>query len=111
VIGQIIGASEYDLGHLALGQPGVLDTVVSTRAHYLGPLARTEANVRLLKQLGGGVPRSAILLPVLAQERVVNVLYADDGRGEQVDSGAVGDLLILASRIAQSWERLLARVR
>jgi hypothetical protein len=96
---------------LALGQPGVLDTVVSTRAHYLGPLAKTESNVRLLKQLGGGVPRSAILLPVLAQGRVVNVLYADHGRGEQVDSTAVGDLLILATRISQSWDQLLARVR
>jgi hypothetical protein len=96
---------------LALGQPGVLETVVATRAHFLGPLAKTDENIRLLKQLGGGVPRSAILLPVLAQGRVVNVLYADQGRGEQVDPGAVGDLLILATRISQSWDRLVARVR
>lgn len=96
---------------IALGQPGAIDTVVSTRAHHLGPLARTEANVRLLKQLGGGVPRSSVLLPVLAQGRVVNVLYADAGRGADVDADAVGDLLILASRIAQSWERLLAKVQ
>ncbi|MFO0584243.1 MAG: hypothetical protein U0229_18365 [Anaeromyxobacter sp.] len=95
---------------LGLGQPGVLDTVVRTRAHFLGPLGKTEANVRLLKQLGGGVPKSAILLPILAQGRVVNVLYADMGRGEQVDPAAVGDLLILATRIAQSWDRLLSRV-
>jgi len=95
---------------IALGQPGAIDTVVSTCAHHLGPLARTEANVRLLKQLGGGVPRSVVLLPVLAQGRVVNVLYADAGRGADVDGDAVGNLLILASRIAQSWERLLARV-
>jgi hypothetical protein len=110
-LGEGLSAAAVRRMKLGLGHPGVLDTVVATRAHYLGPLAKTEENVRLLKQLGGGVPRSAILLPILAEGRVVNVLYADQGRGEQVDPGAVGDLLILATRIAQSWDRLLARVR
>jgi hypothetical protein len=110
-LGEGLDAGTVHRMKLALGQPGVLGTVVATRAHFLGPLPRTEANIRLLKQLGGGVPRSALLLPVLAQGRVVNVLYADQGRGEQVDPSAVGDLLILANRIAQSWDRLLAKIR
>ncbi len=95
---------------LRLGAPGVLDTVVRTRAHFLGPLPRTEANVRLLKALGGGVPRNALLVPILALGRVVNVLYADGGRGEMVDADGVGELLILATRIAQSYDALVARV-
>ena len=93
-----------------LGIPGVLDTVVRTRAHYLGPLPRTEANVRLLKALGGGVPKNALLVPILALGRVVNLLYADAGRGEVVDADGVGELLILATRIAQSYDALVARV-
>jgi hypothetical protein len=95
---------------LRLGTPGVLDTVVRTQAHYLGPLPRTEANVRLLKALGGGVPRNALLVPILALGRVVNVLYADAGKGATVDAGGVGELLILATRIAQSYDALVARV-
>jgi hypothetical protein len=95
---------------LRLATPGVLDTVVRTRAHYLGPLPRTEANVRLLKALGGGVPRNALLVPILALGRVVNVLYADAGRGAMVDADGVGELLILATRIAQSYDALVARV-
>ncbi len=95
---------------LRLGTPGVLDTVVRTRAHYLGPLPRTEANVRLLKGLGGGVPGNALLVPILALGRVVNVLYADAGRGRMVDVDGVGELLILATRIAQSYDALVARV-
>ena len=95
---------------LRLGTPGVLDTVVRTRAHYLGPLPRTEANVRLLKAVGGGVPRNALLVPILALGRVVNVLYADGGRGAMVDADGVGELLILATRIAQSYDALVARV-
>jgi hypothetical protein len=95
---------------LALGSPGVLDTVVRTRSHYLGPLPRTEANIRLLKALGGGVPGNALLVPILALGRVVNVIYADGGRGALVDAGGVGELLILASRIAQSYQKLLERI-
>ena len=90
----------------------MLETVVSTRAHYLGPLPRTEANIRLLKALGGGVPRNALLMPILALGRVVNVFYADGGRAGTVDPTGVGELLILSTRITQGYESLVAqRVR
>jgi hypothetical protein len=94
---------------IRLSQPGVVATVSDTRAHFLGPLPKTEANVRLLKGLGGGVPQNAFLVPILALGRVVNVLYADAGKGAAVDSGDLGELLILATRIAQSYEALLSR--
>jgi hypothetical protein len=94
---------------IALGSPGIVDTVVATRAHYLGPIPKTEANVRLLKQLGGGVPGNAFLVPILALGRVVNVFYADNGRGAVVDASDLGELLILASRIAQSYDTLVRR--
>jgi hypothetical protein len=96
---------------LALDTPGIVDTVVRTRAHFLGPIPKTEANIRLLKALGGGVPGNAFVVPILALERVVNVFYADNGKGGLVDSGGVGELLILATRIAKSYDALLARVR
>ncbi len=97
--------------HLALGTSGILETVVATRAHFLGPIPKTDANIRLLKALGGGVPGNAFLVPILALGRVVNVFYADNGKGGVVDTGDVGDLLILATRIAKSYDALLARVR
>ncbi len=94
---------------LPLGVPGVVDTVVTTRAPFIGPLPKTWSNIRLLKGLGGGVPKSALLVPLLALGRVVNVLYADAGRGRQVDAGDLGELLILATRIAQSYDDLAGR--
>jgi hypothetical protein len=94
---------------LPLASEGVVATVVSTRSHFLGPLARTEANVRLLKELGGGVPKSAFVIPLLALGRVVNVLYADNGRGALVDPTDLGELLILATRISQGYEALARR--
>jgi hypothetical protein len=84
-------------------------TVVSTQAPFVGPLPKTWSNIRLLKGLGGGVPSSALLVPVMALGRVVNVLYADNGRGHQVEAGDVGELVILAARIARSYDALASR--
>lgn len=89
--------------------PGVVATVVATRAPYVGPLHKTWANVRLLKGLGGGVPQSALLVPVLALGRVVNVLYADAGRGRPVEASDLGELVILAARITRSYDALAGR--
>jgi hypothetical protein len=110
-LGELLGAERVRRIRLALGTPGIVDTVVTTRSHFLGPIPRTEANIRLLRALGGGVPGNALLVPILVQGRVVNVFYADAGKGGVVDSGGVGELLILATRIAKSYEALLARVR
>jgi hypothetical protein len=94
---------------LSLAADGVVAMVVTARSHFLGPLPRTQANVRLLKELGGGVPRSAFVIPILALGRVVNVLYIDNGRGELVDPSDLGELLILAARIAQGYDALARR--
>jgi hypothetical protein len=110
-LGEGFGAGSIRRIRLPLGAPGVVETVVRTRAHFLGPIPKTDANVRLLKRLGGGVPGNALLVPILALGRVVNVLYADCGRGGFVDAGGVGELLILSTRIAKTYETLVARLR
>ncbi len=86
-LGEKLGPEAVRHMHLALGLPGILDTVVKTQAHFLGPLPKTESNIRLLKALGGGVPGNALVMPILARGRVVNLFYADNGKGGTVDSG------------------------
>lgn len=97
--------------HVPRGLPGLVQTAIETRSHVLGPLARTESNIRLLRALGGGVPRNALAMPILARGQVVNVLYADAGRGRMIDPDDVGELLILAARISRSYDVLLSRAR
>jgi hypothetical protein len=109
-LGERLGREAVRHVHLALGTPGIVDTVVRTQAHFLGPIPKTEANIRLLKAIGGGVPANALVVPILAMGRVVNVFYADGGKGALVDAGGVGELLILATRIAKSYDSLLERV-
>jgi hypothetical protein len=110
-LGERLGREAVRHIHLALGTPGILDTVVRAQAHFLGPIPKTEANIRLLRAIGGGVPANALVVPILALGRVVNVLYADGGKGRSVDAGGVGELLILATRIAKSYDALIDRVR
>jgi hypothetical protein len=85
-----------------------VNTVVTSRAHFLGPLLRTDENIAFLRALGRGAPKNSFAMPILAREQVVNVLYGDDGRGAVVDPAGVGELLILASKIAQTYEQLMA---
>ncbi|HSN14877.1 MAG TPA: hypothetical protein VLT61_09615, partial [Anaeromyxobacteraceae bacterium] len=108
-LGEKVSAQNVARMRLPLDAPGAVSMVVGARAHFLGPLPKTDANVRLLKYLGGGVPANSFLVPILALGRVVNVLYADNGKGGQVDSSDLGELLILATKIAQSYDVLLAR--
>jgi hypothetical protein len=109
-LGEKLGRDAVRHIQLALGTPGIVETVATTQAHFLGPIPKTEANIRLLRSLGGGVPGNALLVPILALGRVVNVFYVDNGKGGTVDSGDVGELLILATRIAKSYGTLLDRV-
>jgi hypothetical protein len=109
-LGATVAAEAVARLRLPLDAPGVVTTVVGAQAHFLGPLPKTEANVRLLKHLGGGVPGNAFLVPILALGQVVNVFYADNGRGGLVDSADLGELLILATRISQSYETLARAV-
>jgi hypothetical protein len=108
-LGEGVTAERVQRLRLPVSAPGVLKTVVEARAHFLGPLPRTEGNVRLLAALGGGVPKSAFVIPILALGKVVNVLYADNGRGQQVDPSDLGELLILATRITQGYDALTRR--
>ncbi len=108
-LGEQLGPEAVRRIHVPLSLPGIVETVVRTQAQVLGPIPKTDANVRFLKQLGGGVPANAFLVPILALGRVVNVFYADNGRGGSVDASGLGELLILSTRIAQSYEELVQR--
>lgn len=98
--------------HIAVSfqKPSAFKLVRESRSHYLGPLRRDVATVFFLKALGGKEPRSALLMPLLAAGRVVNILYADSGP-DQFTSPDVGELLILAQSVGRSFEAMIAARR
>lgn len=92
---------------IPLKNPSAFRLVRDSRSHFLGPLRRDFATQTFLRALGGDEPRSAVLMPILAAGRVVNILYGDGGPG-QFASPDVGELLILAQRVGRSYEQIIA---
>ncbi|HEY3804120.1 MAG TPA: hypothetical protein VGL61_16000 [Kofleriaceae bacterium] len=112
------------IGRVALAEPGLdtagiasvlipLDVVSPFRsvAHnqqpHIGSLASSDAGIdAMVARLGGTVPPSALLMPIVLRDRVVAIVVAHRGHGELklVD---VAELLPLASAAADALGRLI----
>ena len=95
---------------MPLGADSAFSLVVKTRSHYLGPLQKTQSNIRFLATLGKKVPKSSLIFPILHQGRVSHMLYLDNGHKEQAPTD-MGEMLILSQRISQTVDELIARKR
>ena len=95
---------------VSLTKPSAFKLVRDSCSHFLGPLRRDFATVVFLKALGEGEPRTALLMPLLAAGRVVNILYADGGPGEFA-SPDIGELLILSQSVGRSYEAMIVARR
>ncbi|HWI40881.1 MAG TPA: hypothetical protein VNX25_05280, partial [Verrucomicrobiae bacterium] len=63
---------------LPLDSASVLRSVTAEGAPFVGALPETIGNRLMLDALGGGAPRSVLLVPLVVMEKVVSVLYLDD---------------------------------
>ena len=114
------------IGRVALAEPGLdtasiasvlipLDVVSPFRAvahnqqPHIGSLATSDAAIdAMITRLGGSVPPSALLMPIVLRDRVVAIVVAHRGHGELklVD---VAELLPLASAAADALGRLIVQ--
>ncbi|HEY1552457.1 MAG TPA: hypothetical protein VGG28_31735 [Kofleriaceae bacterium] len=112
------------IGRVALAEPGLdtnaiasvlipLDVVSPFRsvAHnqqpHIGSLASSDTGIdAMMTRLGGAIPPSALLMPIVLRDRVVAIVIAHRGHGELklVD---VAELLPLASAAADALSRLI----
>lgn len=84
---------------------------VLCRSAATGKLTRGEAplgdvDARVLKAMGRGEVKQVLVLPVPIGERVVNLLYVDNG-AETLPDTSVGALRVLALGLAKAYERLI----
>ena len=107
--GKLIEPNTAQRLFVSLAKPSPFKLVRDTRSHFLGPVRSEAATQSFFKTLGGE-PTTAVLMPVLAAGRVVNILYGDRGPGK-LASPDVGELLILMQKVARSWEMLIASRR
>lgn len=89
-------------------EPSVFSLVLQSKAPYIGPLQKLRGNGAWVKATGKKIPKSVVVLPVLVKGNAINLLYLDGGHDAHVDAD-IGELTILAQRIAGSYEQLLAK--
>lgn len=87
---------------------GPLALVRDSRSHFAGPVPEDAATKGFYRLLGGGLPATAVILPVLARGRVVHLLYVDNGPS-QTTHPELGELLILLQSVGRSYEALVRR--
>jgi hypothetical protein len=99
--------SNFDSLCLPLARPSVLKTVTEGCSYYLGPVADTPLNERLLASLGGDPPAAVLLVPLVVAGRVVNILLMEGG---QVGLGErFTEVHRLLSKAALAFEILICR--
>jgi hypothetical protein len=97
----------FEQVQIPLDEPSVLKTVAESKSFYLGPLARTPFNSMILQALGGRVPDTAMVVPLLMMGRVVGILYVDGAPGNQGDR--LYDLQRLTARMAMAFDILILK--
>jgi hypothetical protein len=92
---------------LPVREPSFLRVAVEEKRAHLGALEPTRLNLKLVKRLGGILPREAIAMPLIVRGDVHLVLYGDNGS----DGRPIGPLDVLegaVARAARILERTLA---
>lgn len=96
--------------HVPLEQTALFRAVVETGGPFLGPIAAEPGNEAILAALGRPWPRTALVCPVLLHDRIVCILYADNGDAP-VTPRRLGDLFLLVGALGSSFERILREKR
>jgi hypothetical protein len=92
---------------LPIREPSFLRVAVEEKRPHVGALEPTRLNLKLVKRLGGILPREAIAMPLLVRGDVHLVLYGDNGS----EGRPIGPLDVLegaVARAARILERTLA---
>lgn len=91
---------------ISLNEPSVLKTVADGAGLYLGPLADTPMNRKLLNGIGGKRPKTVLLAPLLISGRIVSILYVD---GNNEMDTKVPELQKLLAKTVLAFEALICR--
>lgn len=97
----------FEMVHIPFTRASVLKTVTEGKSYYLGPLADTPLNARLVEGLSGKAPASALILPLVVAGRVVDILYLER-EGKDLSSHVV-DVQKLLVKAAYAFELLICR--
>ncbi len=87
----------------------VFSGVIKNKSHYRGPILNVRGNEDLVKLLSGN-PQDSIVIPINIRERVVAILYADNGNNSVLNAN-VGYLSKLATMAGVAFEIMILKKR
>ena len=90
-------------------EQSVFSEVLRARNYYRGPVLKIKGNEPLISLLSG-TPQDALLMPVVVREKVVALLYVDNGNTDVLNAN-VGLLSKLTSLAALAFEIIILRKR
>ncbi len=99
--------SGFDQFSISLQEHSVFSLVVNNKKHYLGPVADTPQNTKLLRFFQATPPQNALVIPLSVRDRLVSVLYIQDHLGAL--EGRFGELLNLAKKAEMSFTLLILK--
>lgn len=76
----------------------VFAEVISHKNYYRGPLLRVPANEPLIK-IVGGTPQDCLIVPVQIRDKIIGLLYVDNGIASVLDAnlGYINNIVAMAS--------------
>jgi hypothetical protein len=94
---------------IPLDAPSTFRQAVQTASPYIGPIATGDAEIdAMIKRMGGVVPPSALLLPLVLKNRVVALLVGHRG-ADLLQVTEVSELLPLAGVAGETLGRIIMR--
>jgi hypothetical protein len=106
-VGETLAGNRARRVAVPLTPGGPFKLVRDSRSHFIGPLKR-DAGLDAFWKLAGGAPLTALLMPILARGRVINILYADHG-AQLPTTPDIAELMILSQKVGRAYEDFLAR--
>lgn len=87
-----------DNTELPLGPNSVFSDVLRRKSYYRGPLLRVSDNEPLIALLSGA-PQDCLVFPILIRDKIIGLLYADNGNSSVFDAGLnfINTLITMAS--------------
>lgn len=98
---------DIDQFNMSADGQSVFSEVLSRKTYYRGPLLRIPGNALLIERLNG-TPQDCCMLPVTIRDKIIGLLYVDNGNTSVLDAG-LGYINSLVAMAAVSFEIVILR--
>jgi hypothetical protein len=98
---------EFTNLNLSIDTPSILNTVLTTKSFFLGPVPDTTANKDLIRALTSRRQGASLVLPIYILDRIVLFLYLE-GEPDQL-STRLPELQRLVAKTTMAFEILILR--